>query len=271
MRWEDVKRYQVIEAILLWEGRLTTRHLVDYFDSTRQSAQKYIGDYKQLNPTAFEFDPTVKAHLTGDSFKPLFIDSEFSTYHKLFNTSNHPSSRLLVEQLPRVSRNICPALVRPILVAIRDKLRLDIGYISLSSPDFEDRIIQPHSLVFDGLRYHVRAYCEKNQDFRDFVLSRFSGQFCFEGAASAYENDDTLWQTQLTLVLCPDHRLSTAQKLCIERDFQMRDGQLIVPVRAALLKYLLNYLRVDIYQAHAEQQQIVIEPECRRQLAAYLN
>jgi predicted DNA-binding transcriptional regulator YafY len=270
MRWEDVKRYQVIEAILLWEGRLTTRHLVEYFDSTRQSAQKYISDYKQLNPNAFSFDATQKAHITGEMFTPLFIDFEFTTYHKLFNTATHASSQLLVEQLPRVSRNICPNLVRPILVAIRDKLRIDIGYISLSSPDFEDRIIQPHSLVFDGLRYHVRAFCEKNQDFRDFVLSRFSGEYYFEGAATAFISDDPVWQTQLTLVLCPDHRLSAAQKRCIERDFQMQNGQLVVPVRAALLKYLLNYLRVDIYQANAEQQQIVIEPECRKQLAPYL-
>lgn len=26
------------------------------------------------------------------------------------------------------------------------------------------------------MRWHVRAYCEKNGDYRDFVLSRFRGE-----------------------------------------------------------------------------------------------
>ena len=55
MRWEDIKRYQVIEALLLWEGKLNARQLMDYFETSRPTAQKYISEYKQLNPTGFEF------------------------------------------------------------------------------------------------------------------------------------------------------------------------------------------------------------------------
>lgn len=53
MRWEDIKRYQVIEALLLWEGKLNARQLMDYFETSRPTAQKYISEYKQLNPTGF--------------------------------------------------------------------------------------------------------------------------------------------------------------------------------------------------------------------------
>lgn len=270
MRWEDVKRYQIIEALLLWEGKLNARQLMLYFDTSRPTAQKYISDYKQINPEAFEFNSQLRAHIATNQFEAQFIDTNFATYHALFSQQEVQTLTALVETLPQVNRNISPQLVRPILQAIREQLRLDIGYISLSSPDFEDRIIQPHSLVFDGARYHVRAFCEKNQDFRDFVLSRFSGEFAFEGAADKTAIDDRLWQQEVELTLCPDHRLSDIQKSVIARDYQMQDLTLTLKTRAALLKYLLQHLRLDIYQAAAEQQQIVIEPACRKRLAAYL-
>ncbi len=271
MRWEDIKRYQVIEALLLWEGKLNARQLMDYFETSRPTAQKYISEYKQLNPTGFEFVSQQRAHIANVDFTPQFIDLEFSSYHALFNTQGEHAVTSLVETLPQVHRNISPQLVRPILQAIRYQLRLDIGYISLSSPEFEDRIIQPHSLVFDGTRYHVRAFCEKNQDYRDFVLSRFSGEFAFEGEATFDEAHDTLWQTEVTLVVCPDHRLTELQKKVIAHDYQMTEQTLELKTRAALLKYLLQHLRLDIYQAAAEQQQIVIDPECRKLLAPYIN
>lgn len=271
MRWEDIKRYQVIEALLLWEGRLNARQLMDYFETSRPTAQKYITEYKQLNPTGFQFNSHERAHIASNDFLPKYINQSFATYHGLFSERIESGVSALVETLPQIHRNVSPQLVRPILQAIRYQLRLDIGYISLSSPEFEDRIIQPHSLVFDGTRYHVRAFCEKNQDYRDFVLSRFSGQYAFEGSANNSKEQDCQWQTEVELTLCPDHRLSDLQQKVIALDYQMTDYTLTLTVRAALLKYLLQHLRLDIYQGAAEQQQIVIEPSCRKRLASYIS
>ena len=79
------------------------------------------------------------------------------------------------------------------------------------------------------------------------------------------------WQTWLEVVICPDQRLGPKQRQCIEYDYQMSDGKKVIRTRAALLNYLLQRLRVDIYQADAESQQIIIDPECRKTLQAYLN
>jgi hypothetical protein len=70
--------------------------------------------------------------------------------------------------------------------------------------------------------------------------------------------------------MCPDHRLNDLQKKVIANDYQMQDQMLIIKVRAALLKYLLQHLRLDIYQGAAEQQQIVIEPQCRKEIEKYI-
>jgi len=34
--------------------------------------------------------------------------------------------------------------------------------------------LRPHALGHNGARWHVRAWCEKNGDFRDFTLSRIA-------------------------------------------------------------------------------------------------
>ncbi|MBE0365433.1 hypothetical protein PULV_b0006 [Pseudoalteromonas ulvae UL12] len=273
MRKEELIRYQLIEAILLWEGRLTARHLMDYFSISRPSAQKSISDYKTLNPNGFTRSQSEKGHVAVTGFEPLFISTDFAHYQHVFGDRalSNDTINCAIELLPVPLRNVTPELVRPILQAIKQRLRLDIGYLSLSSPDFEDRIIQPHSIVFDGFRYHVRGFCEKNQDFRDFVLSRFNGEFAFEGEASHAIEDDRDWQTWLEVVICPDQRLGPKQRQCIEYDYQMSDGKKVIRTRAALLNYLLQRLRVDIYQADAESQQIIIDPECRKTLQAYLN
>ncbi len=45
--------------------------------------------------------------------------------------------------------------------AARSQLRVDVDYVSLSSAEQSGRNIVPHTLVYDGIRWHVRAYCEK--------------------------------------------------------------------------------------------------------------
>ena len=69
--------------------------------------------------------------------------------------------------------------MRGLIGAIKQKKRVDVEYLSLNTSSFEDRVIQPHSLVKTGLRWHLRGYCEYCSEIRDFVLSRFRGNVGF--------------------------------------------------------------------------------------------
>lgn len=55
-------------------------------------------------------------------------------------------------------------------------LRLETEYVSCNTPNVNLRLIEPHTLIYTGMRWRVRAYCEKNGQYRDFVLSRPRGQ-----------------------------------------------------------------------------------------------
>jgi len=72
-------------------------------------------------------------------------------------------------------------ILRALVQAARYGQKIDMGYVSMTSLDEESRIITPHTLVFTPLRWHVRAYYEKNRDYRDFVLIRFRSIHGVEG------------------------------------------------------------------------------------------
>ncbi|MER2493150.1 hypothetical protein ABS311_14810 [Catenovulum sediminis] len=51
----------------------------------------------------------------------------------------------------------------------------------------------------------------------------------------------------------------------------MENGRLSINCRAALVKYLLVRMRVDsVQQSTGEAQQIILEPNCRKQLLPYI-
>lgn len=70
-------------------------------------------------------------------------------------------------------RVVAPKIVRGLIAAARANLRVDIDYVSLSTPELRGRIIAPHSLIYDGIRWHVRAYCEEKVSFAILYLAAF--------------------------------------------------------------------------------------------------
>ncbi len=111
--------------------------------------------------------------------------------------------------------------------ATKQKKRVDVEYLSLSNPNNQGRVIQPHVFVKTGLRWHLRAYDEKNKAFRDFVLSRFVGQAGLLDNATHTSTDDVAWNTFIDVKLAPDSRLSREQKNVIQQEYMMQEGELL--------------------------------------------
>jgi len=269
VRWDLALRYRLIETVAWWEGRLTTGHLMQSFGISRQQASKDINTYlTEHAPKNLAYDKHLKGYVPGRQFKPLFIDDSASAYLHMLNQNHERAPHIdglalayaHTEVLNVPDRSICPQILRPILKACREGLRLESEYVSLTNPAAEHRVIAPHTLVYTGMRWHVRAYCEKNQDYRDFVLSRFRGEPDLMGTSHNGRDADVGWMTWVDVVLEPDPRLSGVQKSIIETDFGMRDGQLRIPSRGALVQYILQRYQIDStkIQTKAAAQQIVV-------------
>ncbi len=269
IRWDLALRYRLIETIAWWEGRLTTGHLMQSFGISRQQASKDINTYlNEHAPKNLTYDRHLKGYKPTKGFQPLFIDGSASAYLHLLDQNRvrapHIEGLALAyahtEVLQVPDRSIRPEVLRPILQACREGLRLESEYVSLANPEVEIRVMAPHTLVFTGMRWHVRAYCEKNREYRDFVLSRFRGEPDLMDASEHTREQDEAWNTPVTVLIEPDARLSPAQKAIIEVDFGMADGQLPVETRGALVQYVLQRFGIDpnTVQANAAAQQLQV-------------
>lgn len=271
LRWDLLLRYRLIEIIALWEGRLTTNHLCTAFGIGRQQASADINTYlRTIGAGNLEYDRALKGYIPSASFKPVVTSGVADEYlHALAhnNELSHTFESLQLEtpntevlRLP--IRDVQPDVVRPLVQAARAGKRLEVEYASLENPRPEPRVIAPHTLVFTGLRWHVRAWCERNGDYRDFVLSRFRGVPDIINDTSKHGADgDKLWNERVTVRIKPDSRLTADQRRVIAQDYGMVRQVLRLETRAALVKYLLDLLRLDpkVLDPDPKAQQVVID------------
>lgn len=270
VRWDLALRYRLIETVAWWEGRLTTGHLIQSFGISRQQASKdintYINDHAPKNLT---YDKQLKGYVPSKHFKPLFIDDSANAYLHLLNQTHSRAPHVeglalayahtMVLEVP--DRTIRPEVLRPLLKACRDSEVISVEYVSLANPIPETRLIAPHTLIYTGMRWHVRAYCEKNRMYRDFVLSRLRGEPEYEHKTENLIDADEDWNTEVAVIIEPDSRLKPEQKAIIEADFGMQNGVLEIPTRRALVKYVLQRFQIDPKKLDpkAAAQQIVVK------------
>ena len=268
-RWDLLLRYRLIEIIALWEGRLTTNALVSAFGIGRQQASKDINAYITDFPKNLVYDKTLKGYRPTANFKAHYTRGEAEEYLQLLSSRNdlascfaNPGFELAnTSVLYSPVRRIRPEIIRPVVQAAREKKRIEIEYSSLSTPISEGRVIAPHTLVWSGFRWHVRAYCEKNKDYRDFVLSRLIEPPVITLSSNNGIEEDQAWNTSVTINIKPDARLKPEQKKIIASEYGMKSGRLKISTRGALVTYMLQMLRIDphISQKNPEAQQIEID------------
>lgn len=164
---------------------------------------------------------------------------------------------------PTPARGVAPEILRDVLAAIHKPAALQITYQSMSRPEPSARWIEPHALAFDGFRWHARAFCQNDQVFKDFLLSRVV-EIGKRGPVTADQQSDTDWHSEVVLEIGPHPDLSLTQSRAIEMDYGMQDDRAQIPVRSALLFYALKRLGVDTDPAARrpqDQQIVLLNPE----------
>lgn len=254
--------FAFIEMLAIWEGYVNSADLVSQFSLSQIHAKRTLTEYKEVYPGNLEYSDSERKFTISDNFcahTPINYDYfTWLTTKQLIEESKPASLNIAVINADK--RYISPTIMRLITQAIRKRQRLEIDYVSLSTPVSEGRVIQPHSLVKTAQRWHVRAYDESRSAFRDFVISRFRGLPETCGPATHTVNDDEAWISEETLIFVPDSRLSHEQKKIVEEDYGMQDGKLSVTCKAALIQYLLDEMQIKtkFHDANPAAQQLVL-------------
>jgi hypothetical protein len=252
-----------IEVIAYWEGGVNAGHLKRYFGLSRQQAVKYIDQYQALASQNLHYCRINKTYLASEVFELKLSCPDLQEYFRCIHgtVSIIEQSQITLTHLELPQRAITPHIMRPLIAAMRKGHQVDIQYLSLKDPQGKRRTIVPFQFVTTGLRWHVRAYCEESQGFRDFVLSRMTGLATLGAASTRTIQQDIQWSTLVNVILVPDPRLNAEQKQVIQRDYQMIEGRLSIPTRACMVGYLLQSLHINTktLDANPEAQQLICE------------
>lgn len=261
------KYFWFIELIGYWQGQVNGRDLSNHFAIGVAQAKKHISAYNTHHPSNLAYCPSTKAHMAQPGFSLYYISGDVSEYLDWLNNQNTDfttaNNRITHAELRLPPRSIAPQMMRGLVAAIKQQRRIDVEYVSLSNTTAEGRVIQPHTFVKTGLRWHLRGYCEYRNEYRDFVLSRFRGEPYLMDAATHLRKQDPGWNHEVTLRFQPDPRFTPAQKAVIEQDYQMQYGELQITTKAALAQYLIQEMQVrtDSLAKTPQQQQLVLVNE----------
>lgn len=258
--FQDIKqtarqRLQYIEVMAYYTGVVSRSDLTRTFGISDAAATKTLKQYNDLVPdnlayqhSEFGFAPTpgfeaIFADLSPQRVLPMIADNLATTPPAVDQLAVYG---IPVDTLPQPVRLPDKAIVASIIRAIKQGRKAEIIYSSMSSSEnTEPRIIEPHSLVNSGLRWHVRAYNERNYDFRDFVLSRISLARLLDTPAESSAMYDDDWVETTLLQLTPHPGLTDQQRQGLLLDYGASGETIELVVRRALAGYVLQKLSVD--------------------------
>ncbi|MGN0894527.1 MAG: WYL domain-containing protein [Succinivibrio sp.] len=274
-KWSRKRRIEFIDFRLCVDGKINRSDLVSFFGISIPQASLDLSFYRELVKNSqpprqnLIYDVHQKVYLRSDDFRPVYPElcdsSMFFNDLYLKAKDELPPSKNFFGFIPDVGlaclmppkRIISDSVLTNLLDAIRSHMALHVVYKSLSSDVNEDFLIAPHSFAFDGVRWHVRAYCYDRHGFRDYVLSRIVDSDAPKTNAPSDRfpdplgngfrevgtgnKDDADWNQLVTLKLTANPQLPEHVRLAIELDYGLdKGGVLEYQVKKALLFYAVR-------------------------------
>ena len=272
LRWGVERRLEFIEFRLFWEGHVNRGDLMGAFGVSVNQASTDLNRYISMAAENIAYDKSARTYIRGPKFAPLFLRPDASRYLSqlrsvvdgILDRANAWIGQLpSYDAAPTPVRGVDADILRGVIGAIRRSDAIEVKYQSLSGPEPRWRWIAPHAIGFDGFRWHARAFCLKDQKFKDFLLSRIIKIRSRKPSEISAERD-TDWNEQVILEIGPHPALSETQQKVIALDYGMREGKAEIRVRRALLYYALRRLGLDTdpnARRPADQQIVLLNRE----------
>ena len=243
------QRLAYIDFKLYFTGMVTRSEIVSHFELGLAAATRDLKFYKDNAPDNMAYDNVEKKYFITTQFKPIFQHDARRTLIKLANNISDGFDSIGDTSFPIESPSPLNVpdidIIAKLSQAIINHKPISVIYTSLSSGSGARELV-PHSIVDNGLRWHLRAYDRKSKSFRDFVLTRIT-KVTIQAQTPSPEEDkleDHQWMRMVPLQIIP-HPNNVKHPTAIKLDFGMEKGMLEVNVRAAMAGYLLRRWNVD--------------------------
>ncbi|MHB9021341.1 MAG: WYL domain-containing protein [Halothiobacillus sp.] len=268
LKWDLRQRLKLLEGTLLLTGWVRTQALVDTFGISRAQASKDFAIYMGLRPDNLAYNKSRKYYEATSEFVPLLLTGKASELLDALQSLQMPDAPVvtLAATVPAIAlvkpmeRELDWHTLRVVSSALCQQRKFSVAYQSMNRPEPTELTLSPHSLVYSGYRWHIRAYSDTHREYRDFVLARMRGRATLLDKPAVSAKDDTAWKTEVAIVIAPHPDLPAAQQAILAEDYGMVDGQSIQSIRQALVPYFLRLMQLEPERQHPDPkvQQIVL-------------
>ncbi len=248
-QWAVQERLRFIERAAYWRGWVQRSDLMEVFGKGSAQVSADFQKYLEINPGALAYSTSRKRYEGQSGMKQVLQESRIEDAVGLFleagrlpfTSAAEASRSRAVEWVVLPERRAVAEVERRVFQAIMHRHRLRLRYMSLHGNSDEWRWIQPHALAHSGHRWHVRAWCAKNRDYRDFTLGRIA-EADWPVTGEALPSVDVQWDAMSLLTVRPAASLSEEQKAAVMMEYGMKDGMLRLSVREAMRLYVERQL-----------------------------
>lgn len=265
------QRLPLLELLLVWEGRIYRSRVCELFGIGLPRASQWIKEIRDLNPNWMQWDSKYRGYLATSDFYKLYnkvsqaeISESLSRYLSLvglpYASAMENGNSVAWSATPNITAP-SPRIFASLSNAIRQEKAVEIEYISLSEPAPHRRQIHPHSLILAGRRWHVRAYSETNQEFRDYVLGRILDVKSLDRRTANTRLNDHNWNTKVKIRLIAHPEFLAEQARVIQAEYFKGTVSRVETCRAALVSYFIQdiHAAVDTKVQHAPEYLIAVE------------
>ncbi|KTG17234.1 MULTISPECIES: WYL domain-containing protein [unclassified Guyparkeria] len=272
LKWDLRQRLKLLECTLLLNGWVRTQALTESFGISRAQASKDFAVYQSLAPDNLVYDRSHKRYQAGTAFRPVLLSGRTSEMLDLLAALPGEDSPVValaaagpaVEILRPMERELDLDVFRAVSAAASNGCRVAVEYQSMRRPEPRRVTLSPHTLVYSGFRWHVRAYSHRHDEYRDFVLARMRGAELLGEEIGASREQDRDWIEMVELVVGVHPELSAAQRAVIAADYGMDNGRTVYPLRRAMVPYFLRLMQIEPEREHPDpkvQQIRLLNPE----------
>mgnify|MGYP003630385059 CR=1 FL=1 len=246
------ERLAFIDFCLQFVGKIARADLVNHFQTGLASCSRDLTMYKELAPQNLTLLHQTKQYYRTPQFHPLFDHDPEVILTSMCRGLSFGLSKDIEPSANCIdsTRLIHPKsdVIATIMRAINNRQAILCRYVSLSSGESERELV-PHSIANNGQRWHIRAFDQETQEFRDFVCTRILDITEIDGSIDeTYTSEyDKAWQNIIAVKLVVHPSINHPK--AVELDFGIgENGVLLLEVREALLGYLMRQWNVDCTQ-----------------------
>lgn len=261
---KNLETFRIIETLLLWEGVARNERVRELLGLHYVSISRLLSQYEALNSEGLTYSNAARGYIAGPAFKPLYTDGRVEEYQTLL--AKTPSDGRNVVRTPVDFGGVHYRAFALLQRACREGVAVTAEHCSMRHPTPMSKTFFPLSLVEAGRRWHVRAYVVQANGlgvFRDLAFTRLRSIKLTNDVRpeAASLEQDLAWSTLLDVRIVAHPLLSLEQKQVVRREYFSGTVARRVSVRAALLHYTLQDLRVatDAAQHRPPDYQLMVD------------